>query len=154
MAEEKVSAVVSAHAYPGGDRLESRVAAADEWHHLMNDIGIVGFVADCPVVGVNIGICPGMGVYTVNGVKGDITRIDEILHTADHAAVFKIMEAARLGGEYQDWLTGMTVEFQLHVLVQALTVPFVIFNVQAVTTFSRMKSAMALMSSMSGERTR
>ena len=133
MAKEEVGGMVGAHADTRGEELLLRIPAvtADEGDNFVDDIAVIVLVAAGAVGGMRIPVRPGLPVQAVDREDLDLARFDERGQHADHPKIFELVEAAGLRRKDQHRLSKIAIDFQFHVVSQAGTEPFVIFDLHA-----------------------
>ena len=130
MTKEEVGGMISPHADACCQKLLLGIPAvtAHEGDNFVDDVAVVILVAAGAVGGMGIPVRPALPVQAVDREDLDLARFDERGQHTDHPKIFKLMEAAGLRRKDQHRFSKIPIDFQFHVVSQAGTEPFVIFD--------------------------
>ena len=105
------------------------VLEADQRHDFVDQVVLVLHVAgDAPARG-HLAVVPALHVDRVDAVELQVAAIDAAGEGADHAAVFKLVEAPAGGGKDEDRQAGVAEDEQFHVAAEARGIPLMVFTV-------------------------
>src|SRR5947209_18226137 len=87
---------------------------------------------DTPV-GMSSAVVPALGINAVDTIELQMSALDFVCDSANHAAVFVLEEASSRRRKNQQRDTTVPKDQQLHVTLKVMRKPFVVFTIHAET---------------------
>src|SRR5262249_23544832 len=118
-----------AKAASGCPQMRRRILLLDERQDIMEQVMLVLYVPLDAPVGMRHTVVPAFGVHTVDTIKLEMPAVDLVGDSPDHAPVFVLEKASLRGGKDQQRGAPMAKDQQLHVPLEIMRKPLVVFTI-------------------------
>ena len=132
--------MIADEAAADGGQLRGLVLIADEGEDLLHQVLLVLQVAGNAPSRRDGAVVPALGVDRVDTEELQVAVLELVVDDVDHAAVFKLKEAAAGAWKNEDGKACVSEDEQLHVAPEGGGRPFVVFAFHCLPSASLMQS--------------